>query len=212
MKYRASISFLSVFFISCLGFSSLLVFSGYAQADPVHLAWDTYQNANHIGYFIYRSAISGGPYTRLNDSVCSSVVYSDYTVKAGEIYYYTITAVNQNGLESRFSREIKVSIPFYDSIADKIPFTVQAVSGFTATAGQLVVLSAGIWNPEKRDLSISWNQNSGPTVLIHGKSNLEAQFLAPDVLQNTRLEFTIVAKEIDGLSVADILQITVQPR
>ena len=43
-----------------------------------------------VGYNIYRSTSSGGPYTKLNDTPVTSTSYSDSTLSAGSTYYYTV--------------------------------------------------------------------------------------------------------------------------
>ena len=53
------------------------------------------------GYNVYRSGVSGGPYTLLNFPLfVSNLAYTDSTVQAGQTYYYTVTAVSSGGTES----------------------------------------------------------------------------------------------------------------
>lgn len=65
--------------------------------------------ANLLGFNIYRSDVSGGPYTKLNQSPVPSP-YVDTTVVAGQTYYYVATAVNAIG-ESAQSNQISATIP-----------------------------------------------------------------------------------------------------
>ena len=64
-----------------------------------------------IGYFIYRSATSGGPYTRLNAAVDGTTSYTDSAVSAGQSFYYVVTAVGPTNVESSYSNEVSATIP-----------------------------------------------------------------------------------------------------
>jgi hypothetical protein len=64
-----------------------------------------------VGYFVYRSATSGGPYTRLNAAVDSNTSYTDSAVSAGQSFYYVVTAVGANNAESPYSNEVSATIP-----------------------------------------------------------------------------------------------------
>jgi large repetitive protein len=63
------------------------------------------------GYNVYRSAVSGGPYTRMNSATNTYTSYADPTVSAGQTYYYVVTAVGMNGLEGGYSSQVKAVIP-----------------------------------------------------------------------------------------------------
>jgi len=60
---------------------------------------------------VYRSATSGGPYTRISGSVISSLGYQDGEVVSGSRYYYVVTALDSAGTESAFSNEASASVP-----------------------------------------------------------------------------------------------------
>jgi hypothetical protein len=64
-----------------------------------------------VGYFIYRSQMKGGPYTRLNASPVGTMLYVDNTVQSQQTYYYVVTAVDSNGVESPYSNEAVAIIP-----------------------------------------------------------------------------------------------------
>jgi hypothetical protein len=64
-----------------------------------------------VGYFIYRSTTSGGPYTRLNAAVDVNMSYTDSAVTAGQSFYYVVTAVGTNNAESPYSNEVLATIP-----------------------------------------------------------------------------------------------------
>jgi len=75
----------------------------------VSLNW-TPSTTSGVGYNVYRSSTSGGPYTRLTASALTSIGYVDNNVSAGQIYYYVTTSVNSTG-ESAFSNEAPAAVP-----------------------------------------------------------------------------------------------------
>jgi fibronectin type 3 domain-containing protein len=82
-------------------------------AHSAILKWDSDANSPVpvIGYFVYRGIASGGPYTRLNSSVVTITSYMDSAVQAGQMYFYVVTAVGSDNVESGLSNEVRVTIP-----------------------------------------------------------------------------------------------------
>jgi Abnormal spindle-like microcephaly-assoc'd, ASPM-SPD-2-Hydin len=79
------------------------------QAPSVALSWDSASQV--IGYFVYRSSKSSGPYTKLNSQVDSATSYTDSSVTNGNTYYYVVTSVNAENVQSTYSKQISVTIP-----------------------------------------------------------------------------------------------------
>ncbi len=75
----------------------------------VDLTWNA--SAGAVGYNIYRSQVSGGPYTMINTSLDGTTSYTDSTVASGETYYYVATAVNSESQESGYSNQATAVIP-----------------------------------------------------------------------------------------------------
>jgi fibronectin type 3 domain-containing protein len=63
-----------------------------------------------VGYNVYRRLSPGDRYSRLADRV-STPRYEDSFVQSGRTYFYVVTSLDQSGRESRFSREIAVTVP-----------------------------------------------------------------------------------------------------
>lgn len=84
-----------------------------AGAGPHYatLSWSASGSTNVAGYNIYRSAATGGPYTKMNSSLIAVTTYNDVAVLAGQTFYYVITAVDNNGNESAYSNEAQAVIP-----------------------------------------------------------------------------------------------------
>jgi hypothetical protein len=85
--------------------------TGVAAGDHLAaLSWVS-GGGSPVGYLIYRSTTSGGPYTRLSAAVDVNMSYTDSAVTAGQSYYYVVTAVNSGGVESSYSNEGSATIP-----------------------------------------------------------------------------------------------------
>jgi len=63
------------------------------------------------GYNVYRSTVSGGPYTRINSSLNTNLTYTDKSVVSGQTYYYVLTAVDSSNRESGYSNQGTAVIP-----------------------------------------------------------------------------------------------------
>lgn len=74
------------------------------------LKWTASTSTGATGYNIYRSVITGGPYTKLNATPIAAVTYVDSAVTQGTKYYYVVTAVGLN-IESAYSAEGSGTIP-----------------------------------------------------------------------------------------------------
>ena len=64
------------------------------------LSWAGATNA--VSYNVYRSTVSGGPYSQIATGL-TSLSYTDTNLSAGLNYYYVITSINSSGVESKYS-------------------------------------------------------------------------------------------------------------
>ncbi len=80
------------------------------SAYSVGLKWDA-STSSVVGYYVYRGSKPSGPYSKLNSSPNSSTSYSDSSVTDGQVYYYVVTAVTSNNVESSDSNQVSVTIP-----------------------------------------------------------------------------------------------------
>jgi hypothetical protein len=83
--------------------------TGTAPEHSVALSWNASSGA--VGYNIYRSGVSGGPYTIMNASLSTSTSYTDTTVSSGTTYYYVVTAVANDSSESGYSNQVTATVP-----------------------------------------------------------------------------------------------------
>jgi hypothetical protein len=73
----------------------------------VFITWSENREQDLAGYHVYRATKSGGEARRLTDRPINRTTFSDEKVRQGMTYYYTITAVDKSGNESRRSNEHK---------------------------------------------------------------------------------------------------------
>ncbi|MGO9124480.1 MAG: hypothetical protein ACLP6G_06280 [Terriglobales bacterium] len=64
------------------------------------------------GYNVYRRNALAKQYTRINSDLVPDANYVDDSVRSGQTYYYQTTAVNNRGMESGPSNQVKVVVPF----------------------------------------------------------------------------------------------------
>jgi fibronectin type 3 domain-containing protein len=75
------------------------------------LSWLASSSSGVAGYYVYRSTVSGGSYTRITSSALSAQKYTDGSVTSGKTYYYVVTAVTSSGTESAHSGQVDAIIP-----------------------------------------------------------------------------------------------------
>jgi hypothetical protein len=63
-----------------------------------------------VTYNVYRGAASGGTHMKIASGI-TSLTYDDANAESGKTYSYVVTAMDQRGLESRFSSEVRAVIP-----------------------------------------------------------------------------------------------------
>jgi len=80
--------------------------SATAGNANVLLVWNNNNEVDFNGYNVYRSTISGGPYTRQNGGLLSSPIFNDANVTNGTSYYYVVTAVDTSLNESADSSQV----------------------------------------------------------------------------------------------------------
>lgn len=77
----------------------------------VSVTWNASTTSGLAGYNVYRGTASGGPYSRITATPTTALQFTDSNVSAGQTYFYVVTALGGNGVESVTSNEIKVTVP-----------------------------------------------------------------------------------------------------
>jgi ASPM-SPD-2-Hydin domain-containing protein/centrosomal CEP192-like protein len=76
----------------------------------VSLTWKP-DSSSVAGYNVYRGGKASGPYVKLTSPLDTATDYLDTSVTAGTTYYYEVTAVNDQGVESAPSAPVGATIP-----------------------------------------------------------------------------------------------------
>ena len=101
-----------------------------AITEPrIDLSWTASSGAER--YNVYRSTMSGGPYSLLASGV-SSTTYSDNGVISETDYYYVVSALNNNG-EGDYSDEAHAAPPPFVAIPIAVTHSVNGIGGEDAT-------------------------------------------------------------------------------
>jgi peptidoglycan-N-acetylglucosamine deacetylase len=103
-----------------------------AGYETISLDWNDNNEADLAGYNIYRSTTSGSGYSKLSSSLLSSSDYNDNDVTRNTDYYYVVTAVDTNLIESPYSSEILGAA--YDMTVKKCSVTAGKTKGFDRIA------------------------------------------------------------------------------
>jgi fibronectin type 3 domain-containing protein len=84
--------------------------AGTQSAHSVTLNWDA-STSDVVGYNVYRGASSDGPWTDLSGSAGAGLSYTDSSVQAGQLYFYAVTAIGSDYIESLLSNTVSAVIP-----------------------------------------------------------------------------------------------------
>jgi hypothetical protein len=79
------------------------------RVHSIDLKWNA-STSRVVGYNVYRSEQSGGPYTKLTQTAVPMTGYTDRTVQGGHTYFYLVTAVDGEH-ESLFSNLAPAIVP-----------------------------------------------------------------------------------------------------
>jgi hypothetical protein len=84
-----------------------VAFSGVGTQPPavysVDLSWAPSSTSGILNYDVYRGTVAGGPYSLLTSVPVASVSYVDTTAQVGQTYYYVVTSLNANNVQSPYS-------------------------------------------------------------------------------------------------------------
>jgi Abnormal spindle-like microcephaly-assoc'd, ASPM-SPD-2-Hydin len=79
-------------------------------AHSVDLSWNN--SASVVsGYRVYRSTRAGRGYQLISSSLVAGTNFTDANAQSGQNYFYVVTAVDGQGLESVSSNEVPVTVP-----------------------------------------------------------------------------------------------------
>jgi len=80
-------------------------------ADTVYLSWQSVLDADGqavAGYYPYRATSATGPYSKISPAPVGDAHFEDLAVAIGTRYYYTVTSVDDSGIESVHSPSVSI--------------------------------------------------------------------------------------------------------
>jgi hypothetical protein len=81
-------------------------------AHRVDITWNASISSGVQGYNVYRSGVSGGPYSKITPTLAATALsFGDGSPVSGKTYFYIVTAVDGSGVESLASKEVNVTVP-----------------------------------------------------------------------------------------------------
>jgi hypothetical protein len=81
-------------------------------AQTVYLTWQTVLDADDqpvAGYNVYRGISASGTYTKINSVPVGDTYFEDFTAAIGTRYYYSVTSVDDSGIESARSSSVSIA-------------------------------------------------------------------------------------------------------
>lgn len=99
-------------FAALLGFGLGLILVRITSPAPVVLEWETASEVGTLGFYVYRAESPDGPFLQLNeqpvpvqgdDLTGAHYAYRDTTTRWGQVYYYQLESLEQDGYRHRYS-------------------------------------------------------------------------------------------------------------
>ena len=84
--------------------------NGIVPAHTAALNWDP-STSSVVGYNIYRNSVVDGSWVKVNSVPVPVTSYSDWDVRSGVFYFYSVKAVSTTNVESSFSIATMASVP-----------------------------------------------------------------------------------------------------
>jgi len=81
-----------------------------SSQSVVKLKWEE-NPANTAGYVVYRAPDPSGPFMRISTQAVPSAEFVDSGLAAGHTYYYVVTSVGSDDVESEYSAPISATVP-----------------------------------------------------------------------------------------------------
>ena len=81
-----------------------------SSQSAIRLNWEE-SPVTVAGYVVYRSAEPSGPFTRVSSEAVPSGGYTDTGLAAGHTYYYVVTSLDSDQVESEYSEPIAATVP-----------------------------------------------------------------------------------------------------
>jgi len=128
--------------------------------SSIDLSWSSVTGA--VGYNVYRSTTHGSGYVKINSDPVAGTFYVDENTTPGATYYYVVTSLNSDGVESAYSPEASATEPLAPP-ANQAP----QITGFTAipsslnNPGETTTFNVSATDPDGDSLTYTINFGDG---------------------------------------------------
>jgi len=129
----------------------------------VSLTWNANLESDLAGYYVYRSTEATGGYTRQNEVLLNSPTFTDRVVRYYTTYYYVVTAVDKDFLESPVSSPVSV-VPMDPGAV------VLSAADFESGFGDWINITGEDSHNWTRNQSSTLTPNTGPSGGANGSS------------------------------------------
>jgi hypothetical protein len=88
--------------------------SGTGTAPVQHsvsLAWDPSPSTDVVSYVVYRRTGSSGSFTKVGSTSNTATTFTDTTVQGNQTYFYQVTCIDSNNLESDVDGPVTATTP-----------------------------------------------------------------------------------------------------
>lgn len=143
-----------------------------------------------------------GPSVQLENNNTKTAKFTVENIEQEQTLEFKLTVKDNKGAES--TDTVKIII----SITSPISSGISAGADQTVNGGEEVSLD-GLIEGESSTFSYSWEQLSGPAVVINNSDSLTATFVSPKSEVVNTLEFKLTVTTPQGLEVSDTTNVTV---
>lgn len=161
------------------------------EGSSLKISWQD-SDTSVTGYNVYRSAVSGGPYAKVNGISTRPTSYIDVMLADGASYYYVATAVDCAGNESSYSSEA-FGVPSAASSLQQPVILVPTVAGAPATLYE-----------NKTEISGSATQGTEIQLFKNGVGVVSTAAAQTDYVESSPISVGIDSLSPDGRLVAYI--------
>ncbi|NOJ93720.1 histidine kinase [Corallococcus coralloides] len=167
--------------------------SGSTDADVIH--------ANTLTYSWVQTS-PASPKPTLTNATRARATFLAPEVTADTQLNFTVTVTDSSGAKS--TKAVAVTV----RNVDRAP-TANAGADFAVDTRTQAALSGSGTDEDGDAVTLSWEQTSGPAVVLTGANTATPTFVSPDVPFNTDLVFTLTATA-NGQSATDTVTVTVK--
>ncbi|ULO09799.1 Ig-like domain-containing protein [Paenibacillus sp. 19GGS1-52] len=168
-----------------------------AGGNHITLAWNAVEGAT--GYNLYRSATGAGGFIKINTVTIHGTSFTDSTLNADTVYYYSLTAVNGSG-ESGYSEPVRSQT----TTVPQVILPPETPTGVTAIADGATSVKI-TWNTVAAEGTVTYSvyratQEEGPYIQVNADTVILTSYIDTDLTSATAYYYKVAAANETGVS------------